>query len=218
MSIVVQHDELSKPVYDRLKEMIEDGTLAPGQKLVQEKLASALGVSRTPLLKALQNLEHEMLVESIPRRGMYVKKISLPEMIQVYECREAVECMAIRLVIDRATASEIQRLDKIFEPFPEGGKISAEKYRKADEEFHDLIIDLARNPILKKMYLLSNLPQQVYQLGLLRPPEETLAEHRQIIAAVAARDIAAADKAMRNHITLSRKKLVERLNSRQQNG
>lgn len=207
MGNFVQHDELSKPVYDRLKEMIENGTLSPGQKLVQEKLASALGVSRTPLLKALQNLEHEMLVESIPRRGMYVKKISLPEMVQVYECREAVECMAVRLAIARATKAEILKLKGIFDPFIDADKIEVEKYRRADEKFHDLIIDLSQNPVLKKMYLLSNLQQRVYQLGLLRPPEETLVEHQQIITAIYNRDVEAADRAMRNHISLSRKKL-----------
>lgn len=207
MGNFVQHDELSKPVYDRLKEMIENGTLSPGQKLVQEKLASALGVSRTPLLKALQNLEHEMLVESIPRRGMYVKKISLPEMVQVYECREAVECMAVRLAIARATKAEILKLKGIFDPFAGAEKIEVEKYRRADEKFHDLIIDLSQNPVLKKMYLLSNLQQRVYQLGLLRPPEETLVEHQQIITAIYNRDVEAADRAMRNHISLSRKKL-----------
>lgn len=207
MGNFVQHDELSKPVYDRLKEMIENGTLSPGQKLVQEKLASALGVSRTPLLKALQNLEHEMLVESIPRRGMYVKKISLPEMVQVYECREAVECMAVRLAIARATKAEILKLKGIFDPFVGAEKIEVEKYRRADEKFHDLIIDLSQNPVLKKMYLLSNLQQRVYQLGLLRPPEETLVEHQQIITAIYNRDVEAADRAMRNHISLSRKKL-----------
>lgn len=209
MGDFVQHDELSKPVYDRLKEMIENGTLSPGQKLVQEKLASALGVSRTPLLKALQNLEYEMLVESIPRRGMYVKKISLPEMVQVYECREAVESMAVRLAIDRATAAEILQLKRIFDPFTGADKIEVEKYRRADEKFHDLIIDLSQNPVLKKMYLLSNLQQRVYQLGLLRPPEETLVEHQQIITAISDRDVEAADSAMRNHIALSRKKLEE---------
>lgn len=205
----VQHDDLSKPVYERLKEMIGNGTLAPGQKLIQEKLAAELGVSRTPLLKALQYLEHEMLVESIPRRGMYVKKISIREMIQVYECREAVECMAVRLVIERASDSEILKLKNIFAPFQKSGEIDAEKYRRADERFHNLIIDLARNPILKKMSRLSNIHQRVYQLGLLRPPEETLVEHQQIVNAVSSRDVEAADREMRKHIMLSRRQLEQ---------
>lgn len=203
----VQHDDLSKPVYDRLKEMIGNGTLAPGQKLIQEKLATELGVSRTPLLKALQYLEHEMLVESIPRRGMYVKEISIPEMIQVYECREALECMAVRLAIERATDVEIGRLQKIFDPFTEAAEIDAEKYRRADERFHNLIIDMARNPVLKKMSRLSSIHQRVYMLGLLRPPEQTMAEHQRIVGAIADRDVDAADREMRNHILLSRRQL-----------
>lgn len=203
----VQHDDLSKPVYDRLKEMIGNGTLAPGQKLIQEKLATELGVSRTPLLKALQYLEHEMLVESIPRRGMYVKEVSIPEMIQVYECREALECMAVRLAIERATDAEVGKLQKIFDPFIGAAEIDATRYRRADERFHNLIIDMARNPVLKKMSRLSSIHQRVYMLGLLRPPEQTLAEHQRIVNAIAARDVDAADREMRNHILLSRRQL-----------
>ena len=81
MQNVIQHNNLSRPVYERLKGMIANGMLSPGQKLIQEKLATEFGVSRTPLLKALQSLEHEMLVESIPRRGIYVRQISMQEMI-----------------------------------------------------------------------------------------------------------------------------------------
>jgi len=135
----IEHSELSQPVYQRLKEMIVNGSLLPGQKLKQEKLAAELGVSRTPLLKALQSLEHEMLVESIPRRGMFVKEISAQEIIDVYDCREAVESMALRLAIERATDAEILKMKKIFEPFSDTDKIDVKKYQKADENFHDLI-------------------------------------------------------------------------------
>ena len=207
MRNVIQHNDLSKPVYERLKEMIEMGALAPGQKLKQEKLASELGVSRTPLLKALQSLEHEMLVESIPRRGMYVRHISLQEMVDVYDCREAVECMALRLVIERASDSEVLKMKKIFEPFIHSKTINLKKYRKADEKFHDGIIDLSKNTVLKKMSQVGDIHKRVYQYGLIRSPEETLTEHVRIIEAVLDRDLQSADNELRNHIRLSRNKL-----------
>jgi len=207
MPKVIQHNDLSQPVYERLKEMITKGSLAPGQKLIQEKLATELGVSRTPLLKALQNLEHEMLVESIPRRGMYVKQISMQEMIDVYDCREAVECMALRLVVERATDTEVLKMKNLFQPFLETEKIDLKKYRKADERFHDLLIDLSKNPVLKKMSQVSDIHKRVYQFGLVRPPEETLKEHMNIVEAILNRDIKTADIELRNHIGLSREKL-----------
>jgi len=72
----MEHVELVDRLYLTVKQMILDQQLVPGQKLVQEKLATELGVSRSPLLKALQRLESELLVESFPRRGMYVKQLA----------------------------------------------------------------------------------------------------------------------------------------------
>ncbi len=208
MKNFIQYNDLSIPVYNRLKAMIENGELLPGQKLLQEKLASDLGVSRTPLLKALQNLEHDMLVESKPRRGMYVKEISIQEMIDVYDCREAVESMAVKLLIDRADDNALQHLEAVFQPFINSTNISITAYRKADEVFHDMLIDLSENVVLKKMSLVSKIHKRVYQLGLLRPPEATLQEHIDIVNAILNRDHSGADKAIRNHIHLSRKQLV----------
>lgn len=209
-NIILQND-LSKPVYDRLKDMIEKGRLLPGQKLIQEKLAADLGVSRTPLLKALQNLEHEMLVESIPRKGMYVKQISIQEMIDVYDCREAVESMAVKLLIDRAEDNELEKLKAIFEPFENVDMIAVEPYRRADEKFHNMIIDLSQNPVLKKMSVLSDIHKRVYLFGLVRGPEDTLTEHANIVEAIIERDYTKADKEIRNHINLSQKKLIEKI-------
>ncbi len=209
MQNIIQHNDLSQPVYERLKEMISSGELSPGQKLIQEKLAAELGVSRTPLLKALQSLEHEMLVESVPRRGMYVKQISMQEMIDVYDCREAVECMALRLAIERATNTELLNIEKLFQPFINITTINMNKYRKVDEKFHDLIIDLSKNPVLKKMSQVSNIHKRVYQYGLIRSPDETLVEHVRIVDAMINRDSETAVRELRNHIGTSRKKLVQ---------
>ncbi len=210
MQNIIQHNDLSQPVYERLKEMIANGLLPPGQKLIQEKLAAELGVSRTPLLKALQSLEHEMLVESIPRRGIYVRQISTQEMIDVYDCREAVESMALRLVIERASDIEVLKIKKVFEPFIDKARIDLKKYRKADERFHDMIIDLSKNPVLKRMSQLSDIHKRVYQYGLIRPPEETLIEHMNIAGAILKRDMELADRELRNHIGLSRHELEQK--------
>ncbi len=212
--MIVQHD-LSKPVYDHLKHMIKTGELQPGQKLIQEELAEKLGVSRTPLMKALQSLEHEMLVESKPRRGMYVKNVSLKEMIDVYDCREGIECTAVRLIIERASVKEIESLKKKFSPFIKEKEINEAKYRTADEKFHDMIIELSKNPILKRMSDLSNIHKRVYHYGLLRSPSETLKEHLAIADAIMIRDVDRAVKAVQAHIDQSKKILITK--SKEQN-
>ncbi len=206
---MIQHSDLSKPVYDAVKAMIKSGVLAPGEKLKQEKLAGQLGVSRTPLMKALQNLENEMLVESRPRRGLYVKAITSQEIIDVYDCREGVECVAARLIIERATDEELLDLKQIFDPFIGKEVIDVSKYTLADEKFHDMLIELTKNATLKKMSELSNIHKRVYQYGLVRLPEETLAEHIRITEALIRRDVRAAESEVRNHIQLSREVLIK---------
>jgi len=74
--------------------MILAGELKPGEKLPQEKIAEQLGVSRMPLHKAFVMLEDEFLVESIPRRGIFIRKPDIQEIIDAFECREGLEGIA----------------------------------------------------------------------------------------------------------------------------
>lgn len=201
----IEHSTLSKPIYDTLKEMILDNQLKPGQKIIQERIAAQLGVSRTPLMKALQMLENEMLVESVPRRGMFVRTVSSKELIDLYYCRESIECMAVRLATERCSTKQIEYLSKLFAPFlSQKGKMDKTKYQQADEEFHNSIMSFCDNAILAKMSKLSQVLSMVYSLGLLREPEETLPEHLDIIEAMQQRDTALAEQKMKEHIQASR--------------
>lgn len=204
----IEHSNLSKPIYDTLKEMILNREFQPGQKIIQEKIAQQLGVSRTPLMKALQMLEHELLLESIPRRGIYVKKVSNKELVDLYFCRESIECMAIRLATERASKNDIIKLEKLFAPYQNQlGEINPKKYQASDEAFHNMIIELCDNSILEKMSRLSQIPNRVYSLGLLRTPGETLSEHLDMIQAMKTGDAVLAEQKMKDHIKLSREAL-----------
>jgi DNA-binding GntR family transcriptional regulator len=207
---MIEHSELSQPVYKKLKDMILMHELIPGQKIVQEKIAKQLGVSRTPLLKSLQMLEYEMLVESIPRRGMFVKIMDWQEMVEVFDCRESLEGMAVNLITQKKNPALVQKLQKLMEPFL-SGNIDIAKYRKADARFHQTIIDQCGNALLKRMYFFGNIYAKVVQAGLVRAPEETLPEHLKIIKAIENGNAEIAEKEMRQHIHNSRKLLVEHL-------
>jgi len=184
--------------------MILKNELKPGEKLLQEKLASQLGVSRTPLLKALQMLEHELLVESIPRRGMYVKKLSVDEMNEIYEVREAFECMAVKLTIRKLTPAKLEKLKKKWQPFVNNSNIDFKAYQAADESFHSLLFELAGNQVLKKAFDLSFIHSRVIQMGLMRPPEVTLPEHLQLLEAIEQKNENLAVQLMSQHISKSK--------------
>lgn len=204
----IEHVDLSRRVYGRLKEMILTGELNPGEKIVQEKLAQAIGVSRTPLLKALQMLEHEMLVESVPRRGIYVKEMDDSEIIDAFDCREGLEGIAVRLATERATEREIQELKALFEPFRTMREIPIGRYQKNDQRFHSALITLSSNAIIKRIEVVGNIHIISYNRGLIRGPEETLAEHFSILDAIEERNGDLAEQRLREHLRLSRDRVL----------
>jgi DNA-binding GntR family transcriptional regulator len=206
---MIEHSDLSYPVYLRLKEMILKGEIKPGQKLLQEKLALELGVSRTPLLKALQMLEHDYLVESVPRRGMFVKKMSEKEMNDIYDVREGIESIAVRLVAERITEKQLARLKSLWDPFVGQDEIDKDAYRKADEKFHALLLEYSQNQVLLKTYSRSLVEARVVQMGLQRAPSETLQEHLDLVNAIEKRDADGAEKVIKQHIRRSKKLIAQ---------
>lgn len=201
---MIEYQNLNEPIYLKVKEMIVSGELKQGEKIVQEKIAEALGVSRTPLMKALLALENEYLVESIPRRGMFVRSLGQKEIFDIYVCREALEGMAARLLAQSSDKTTVKELRDCFSPFFSVDKIDLDVYAKADEKFHSLLIKLTGNAPLDKIYFFGNIHEKVISRGLLRPPEETLNEHIKIIDAIENGDADQAEKFAREHIEKSR--------------
>ena len=129
----IQHQDLSYEVYKRLKTMILSNEFQPGEKLKQEQIAQMLGVSRMPLHKAFQMLENEMLVENLPRRGFYVTKIDNQQLIDAFECREALEGVAARRAAATIKKADIVHLKSLFKPFIGKKVIDVKKYVIADQ-------------------------------------------------------------------------------------
>lgn len=206
----ITSDELSKQAYKKVKQMIVSKKLEPGQKIVQEQLADQLGISRTPLRSALQMLEAESLIESIPRRGVVVREFNDAEILEIYDCRIALEGTAVRLFAESASQNKIGKLSKLLSPF-ENGKINPRKYQKADSEFHDSIIKNCGNGFLYSLFQKGNLLVCIDMIGLVRAPEETLPEHLNIVSAIHQRDANLAEKLIRKHLEKSKKLIMKNM-------
>jgi DNA-binding GntR family transcriptional regulator len=201
-------------IYDRLKSMIIERKLMPGEKIYQDKLAHEFGVSRTPLVSALKKLEHEKLITAIPRRGFYVRLFSKQEMVHIFELREVLEGLAARMVAMRISDAQIHRLIRFFSGFDEStNDIDLKKYREEDRRFHSFIIEVAGGDILSSILETFNILTLGYQFteqeGLVRPPNETIHEHKAIIEAISKRDPINAEELVRRHLRNSREKLVK---------
>lgn len=208
INLGARHENLDQKVYQVIKEMIMQRQLLPGEKIPQESLASELGISRTPLVSALKFLEQEKLVVAKPRRGYFVRLFSKKEMVNIFELREVLEGLAARRAADCITNSQINRLQNFFVKFmPENGAPDYKAYSQEDRHFHFFVMDIGAKEFLKSILLTTNIISFSYQVasseGLIRPPDETLEEHRAVIHAISNRDTEAAENLMRQHFKKS---------------
>jgi DNA-binding GntR family transcriptional regulator len=116
-SIVDRHGRQFKTVgdmtYEVIRESILKGIFAPGERLRQDQLAGAIGVSRIPVRSALLQLESEGLITFHPYRGAVVNKLSVDEMREIYELRSVLETHALRKAMGAMTPERLEHLDEL---------------------------------------------------------------------------------------------------------
>lgn len=210
------HKNLDTKVYNRLKSMILERKLFPGEKIYQDKLAQELGVSRTPLVNALKYLEREKLIKAIPRRGYFVRQFTAEEMIYIFELREVLEGLAARRASSHITEAQVEKLNGFFSKFKDSKDLSNFKaYAIEDRRFHNFVVEVGGKEFLKSIISAYNVISYSYQLdateGLVRPPSETLQEHLAIIEAIGNRDPVGAEEKMRLHLRKSQEQLKKDL-------
>jgi DNA-binding GntR family transcriptional regulator len=213
-NIGAAHANLDQKVYQILKNMIMERKLLPGEKIRQEKLAHDLGISRTPLVAALKFLEHEKLVESKPRRGFFVRLFKIQEMVSIFELREVLEGLAARRAAGHITDDQITKLQGFFRPFKTSSEIKDyRRYSQEDRLFHNFVIQIGAKEFLRSILETYNIISFSYQViaseGLVRSPNETLAEHLAVIEAICDRDPEAAEDLMRSHFKKSAASLTQ---------
>lgn len=213
--VAVGKGSMKDAIVSQLRQEIASGTIAFGEKLSEARLAHRFGVSRMPVREALKELEAAGFVSIEHRRGTFVRRLSRPEILDLYEVREAVECMAARLCANRASNEIVALLDEVMFAMADATDSGdAEGYSATDERLHELIMKGAGNGPLADYYRL--LMQQLHR-GLLSlivtrregRMERSLAEHRAIVGAIRARDAQAAEAAMRTHVQQGRLELAD---------
>lgn len=208
----IKQADLSVQVYQRIKEMILAGELKPGEKLPQERIAEQLGVSRMPLHKAFVMLEDEFLVESIPRRGIFIRRPDIQEIIDAFECREGLEGIAARRAAGNLSDKEIDHLEALFKAFENVKDIDPVKYQVADSEFHEVIIRASGNTVMQKLNSIGSVLIRTFPKGIILPLQESLRDHAKIVKAFRKRDGELAEKLVREHSRKAQEILAKQIN------
>jgi len=172
-------------------------------RLDERKLASDLGISRTPVREAMAQLEREGFVRSVPRRGIYVVRKSKTDVIELITAWAALESMAARLITQNASDQEIATLRAMFATF-ENGRLRAnlDEYSEVNIEFHQTIIRMSGNRVL--IDLAENLFAHMRMIrrrtiGESDRADRSIADHMNIIQAIEERDTARAEALVRDH-------------------
>jgi DNA-binding GntR family transcriptional regulator len=194
-----QENIITAQVHARLREMIINKELPIGAKIRQSEMAELLRTSRTPVISALHKLESEGLVDNVPNAGFYVHRLSIKELLDLFALREALDTLIVNDLIFTVTDEELSHLESFFRAFSPGD-IDEIEYRKADREFHSMLVDLCRNELARKVNESFQVLNRSYLAGLLRPANETLLEHRTILDALKRRNPQDANSAMNQHI------------------
>ncbi len=204
----------AEQAYRELKRRILDNELSPGENLLEQEIAAELGMSRTPAREAMMRLANEGLVEVKPRHGMRVLPISADDMKEIYLVLTSLESTAAAEVAKRGlTAEEFAALEKAVSDMDDAlvsDDLSA--WATADERFHQLLLNYCANRRL--MALVENFWDQAHRVRMvtlkLRPrPINSNKDHRELLAAIAARDSEKAREVHSRHREVSGRTLVD---------
>ena len=194
------HEQAAK----KLRTLIVRGDLLPGEPLLEVGLSEALGISRTPLREALKQLAAEGLVELRLNRGAMVAPLRREELLELFEAVSSIERCAAELAALRITAPDLERLEALqarIEGHRERGELR--DYFEINQQIHSAIVSFARNNVLKASHdaLLARAERARFlALSADGRWEESVREHRQILAALKARDAERAGRLLGHHV------------------
>lgn len=205
---------MTDKAYGRIKEWIIHFKLWPGAHLLIDELAEALEMSRTPVREALSRLEQEHLVERRPMKGFVVKTLTLREVEDLYDCRVAVEELAVRQAATRMSPQDRDRvadtLDKVLSLIETGDK---SRLLPLEQQYHIIILEGSGNfllvdvgkRILDRIWVLQNLNILTSDHLL-----DAHREHTEIFNALMRDDSDEAARLMRRHLELAKEFMLSR--------
>ncbi len=221
LSEPIRARSLVDAIVQRLEAAIMSGELGPGSRVREQTLARALGVSRGPLREAIRRLEGRKLIQRTPNRGPQVASLSQRDLVEILVVREALEGIACRIAAEVMTDKEIAELTAVLDRHGQSAELrrGTAYYQEArDFDFHYRIVKGSRITRLVELLcgdLYDLLRVYRYHASAVRGrARQAYAEHRGILAAIAARDPERAEALMREHIRHARENVEKGFESR----
>lgn len=202
-----QNKPIREIVYESLRKTIISGVIPVGERIVEKEYASRLNISRTPVREALRMLEMEELIESIPRVGVVVKRISPEDVVEIYKIRQQLEILATTTAMENITKEEINEIKELLD-------LTEQKNNEGDVEE---VIRLF-GEFNKKIYKASGMKRLAGMIGRLNEyiqrfrnisisenerREKALREHREILRLIEEKNKPGLEKIIHDHLQVS---------------
>jgi len=217
-----QSQDSINDAYDAVKQLIFRRVLNPGQKLLYKDLCESVGLSKTPILNALNRLVYEGFVIHEMNKGYRITPIDEKTISHLYEIRLELECLNVRNAVKTFTKSKMERLKKKHEELSaHRPEFTDSKKLFFDMEFHLEIARMGENKYSENY--LKTIIEQIHFLyrlerGVDKRKDEIDHEHRSMVEKIAAQDSVAAEQCMRKHIQELHKLMLDYLEELDQKG
>jgi len=204
LRVSIEAAPVRKQTADNLRAAILDGRFQPGQRLNEKELCEMTGVSRTSVREALRQLEAECLVTTLPNKGPVVSEVTYEDAEAIYEVREQLEGLAVRLFAQRADDPLMMTLefetDRLARAHRSG---DVDEYLQAKRSFYDVLLKGCGNPIVYE--ILHSLLARINYLrrtSLAAPDRvgRSIAELSKMVGSIQKRDAQAAYEACQEHV------------------
>jgi DNA-binding GntR family transcriptional regulator len=197
---------LETQAYEWMREKIIIGEWAQGSHLKDNEIAIQLGISATPVREALRKLASEGLVRTIPYRGTFVISYSAIEVEELMNVRLGLELMGLENCRPELVAQELDDMETVIRDFDSAlARNDLSALLEADMNFHKLVVHVGRNGVLDELYRqLTGRIQMLMAIADISGRMSTGNEdHKGILHAMQACDVAAAEVALRNHLVIT---------------
>lgn len=202
---------------DRIRQSIEQdiltGEFADGERLNELDLCRRFEVSRTPIREALHQLSSVGLLELLPRRGAFVRYPGFVEVVEMFDVMGELEAMCGRLAAKRISEAELKAFKTACRQCERAEKQGdSDRYYRENERFHQILYEASGNSFLRDqtLHLQKRLqPFRRLQLRVRGRIRQSLAEHREILAAVESGDEQKAADLLRDHVIIQGEKFFD---------
>jgi DNA-binding GntR family transcriptional regulator len=204
---------LPEAAAERLRTLIIEGTLPPGARLNERELSERLGVSRTPLREAFRMLAGDGLLVQLPNRGAQVVALSAEDASHAFDVMASLEGLAGELAAARVTDADISDLRALqAEMETAHARKDLPAYYRVNRAIHDRLNAIAANPVLTHTYRVLNTRLHALRFRSnfnVAKWNKAVAEHRDMIAALAARDGAALRDLLIRHLQAKKQAVLD---------